>query len=86
MGHAEKAARDCGQATTPGQVAERITVGLVPKAAASLRRLQERTSLSKTDITNRALALYDFIDAQAAAGAAVRIERPDGSTAEVMFL
>jgi hypothetical protein len=37
--------------------AERITVALVPQAAQDLRRLQERTGLSRTDITNRAITL-----------------------------
>lgn len=44
--------------------AERITVALIPQAAQDLRRLQERTGLSRTDIINRAIALYRFIEAQ----------------------
>jgi hypothetical protein len=47
---------------------ERITVALIPKAANDLRTLQDRTGLSKTDITNRAITLYEFIDAQLRAG------------------
>ena len=43
---------------------ERITVALIPKAAADLQKLQDRTSLSKTDITNRAISLYEFVDAR----------------------
>jgi hypothetical protein len=41
---------------------------LIPKATEDLQRLQDRTSLSKTDITNRAITLYEFIDAQLRAG------------------
>jgi len=48
-------------ATRP-QAAERITVALIPKAVEDLQRLQERTGLSKTDIVNRAITLYEFID------------------------
>lgn len=47
---------------------ERITVALIPKAAADLQRLQDRTSLSKTDLVNRAITLYEFIDEQMRAG------------------
>ncbi|HSZ45270.1 MAG TPA: hypothetical protein VK823_08030 [Streptosporangiaceae bacterium] len=52
-----------GEAARP-QTAERITVALIPKAAEDLQNLQDRTGLSKTDITNRAISLYEFIDAQ----------------------
>lgn len=56
---------------------ERITVALVPKVAGELQRLQERTRLSKTDITNRAITLYEFIDAQTSAGREVLIRDPE---------
>lgn len=49
--------------------AARITVTLIPKAAGNLARLQDRTGLSKTDIINRAVSLYEFIEAQMQAGA-----------------
>jgi hypothetical protein len=44
---------------------ERITVALIPRVVAELHRLQERTNLSKTDLVNRAITLYEFMDAQA---------------------
>jgi len=47
---------------------ETITVILIPKAGNDLRRLQERTNLSRTDLANRAITLYEFIDAQMRAG------------------
>jgi hypothetical protein len=43
---------------------ERITVVLLPKAAAGLACLQERTGLSKTDLVNRAISLYEFADSR----------------------
>jgi hypothetical protein len=43
---------------------ERITVALIPKAAEDLSRLQATTGLSKTDIVNRAISLYEFLQAQ----------------------
>jgi hypothetical protein len=44
--------------------ADRITVALVPKAAEDLSQLQATTGLSKTDIVNRAITLYGFLQAQ----------------------
>ena len=45
-----------------------ITVTLIPKAEDELRRLQERTNLSATDLANRAITSYEFLDAQMRAG------------------
>jgi hypothetical protein len=45
-----------------------ITVTLIPKAEDDLRRLQKRTNLSKTDLANRAITSYEFLDAQMRAG------------------
>jgi uncharacterized protein (DUF342 family) len=56
---------------------ERITVALVPKVVGELQRLQERTSLSKTDLTNRAITLYEFVDAQMSAGRELLIRDPE---------
>lgn len=50
------------------QVADRITVALIPDVSEDLQRLQDWTKLSKTDITNRAITLYEFIEAQLRAG------------------
>jgi len=58
-------ASDLAELQAPG---EHITVALIPKAEEDLRLLQERTSLSKTDLTNRAITLYEFFDAQLRAG------------------
>lgn len=76
-----------GVTRTPPQVAERITVALVPKVAEELQRLQNRTSLSKTDLTNRAITLYEFIDAQIDAGREVLIrDSKTGETQAVLIL
>jgi hypothetical protein len=48
--------------------ADRITVALIRQASDDLQRLQDRTGLSKTDLTNRAIILYEFIDSQLKAG------------------
>jgi hypothetical protein len=66
---------------------ERITVALIPKAAADLQKLLARTGLSKTDITNRAITAYEFIEAQISAGKEVVISDPKtGEQKTVLFL
>jgi hypothetical protein len=62
-------------------VAERIAVALIPRVAGILRRLQSRKKLSETDIVNRAVTLYDFIDAQLDAGRDILIR--DNDTQEI---
>jgi hypothetical protein len=59
---------------------ERITVALIPQAGDDLQQLQDRIGLSKTDIVNRAITLYEFIDAQLRAGRDVLIR--DNETKE----
>ena len=67
--------------------ADRITIALIPKAAADLASLQEQTSLSKTDITNRAISLYEFITAQIEAGMDLIVrDRRTGETQLVQLL
>jgi hypothetical protein len=65
---------------------ERITVALIPKAGEDLQRLQDRTSLSKTDITNRAITLYEFIDSQLRSGRDVLIRDNKTEMTEIVRL
>lgn len=73
-----------GEDVARSQPTERITVALIPKAGQDLQLLQDRTSLSKTDITNRAITLYEFIDAQIRVGRDVLIK--DGKTGETQVI
>lgn len=69
------------------QTCERVTVALIPKAAADLAVLKDRTGLSKTDLVNRGIALYEFIDARGREGKDVLIRDPGtGETQLVTFL
>lgn len=77
---ATRAAEEAARA----QAGERITVALIPKAAADLQRLQDSTNLSKTDITNRAISLYEFIDEQTRAGRDVLVR--DNKTGEIQVI
>lgn len=54
---------------------EPITIILVDKAAGDLQITHERTDMSKTDIINRAVSLYEFVDAEIKAGAELIIRR-----------
>lgn len=58
-------------------VADRITVSLVAKALADLDRTQQRTQMSKTDIINRAISVYEFIEAELSEGADIIVRRDD---------
>jgi hypothetical protein len=67
-------------------VADRVTVALVPKAAADLQNTMERTSLSKTDIVNRAVSLYEYVDARLAAGDELLIRSSETGQIEIIKL
>lgn len=80
----KRPAADVGRQAAP---ADRVTVALIPKAAQELQQLHDRTHLSKTDIVNRAITLYEFIDAQLKAGNEFVIRNPaTGDTFQVVLL
>jgi hypothetical protein len=83
---ADNTFRESGGSEAPA-VAERITVALVKKAGEDLQSLQNTTGLSKTDIVNRAITLYKFIESQVQAGKDLYIKDPDtGETQLIRFL
>jgi hypothetical protein len=43
-------------------VATRVTVGIVPSAAAALEKLMRRLGLNRTDVINRAITVYALVD------------------------
>jgi hypothetical protein len=66
---------------------ERITVALIAKVAEQLQRLQGATGLSKTDIVNRSISLYDFLQTQMDADHDIIVrDRTTGETQIVKFL
>jgi uncharacterized protein (DUF342 family) len=73
--------------STSIKVAERITVALIPKVAEELQRLQDRTSLSKTDLANRGITLYEYISDQLSSGKEVLIrDKKTGETQALLIL
>ena len=66
---------------------DRITVALIPKAGADLQHLLDKTGLSKTDLVNRAISLYEFVDESTRAGREVLIhDKTTGETQAVVFI
>ncbi|AQZ70429.1 hypothetical protein BKM31_16140 [[Actinomadura] parvosata subsp. kistnae] len=62
-----------------------MTVTLIPQAHDQLQEIADRTRLSKTDIVNRAIALYGFIEGETAEGAEIVIRRASGESYVVKF-
>jgi hypothetical protein len=84
----ERSGRGGGSAGTGrAAAAERITVALTPQAAADLQKLLDRTGQGKTDIVNRAISLYEFINAQMSAGHELIVRNQvTGETQLIRFL
>lgn len=68
-----------------GPATERVTVALVPKAASDLQKAVERTGLSKTDIVNRAISLYEYLDARVSDGAELLVRIESGQVEQIKF-
>lgn len=62
---------------------ERYSVTLVPPAVEAIERLTESTGLSKTDVINRAVQVYAFIDERMREGSDVLLRNRDGETERV---
>ena len=68
-------------------VTERITIALIPRAAEDLRQLHYRTGLSKTDLANRAITLYEFVEAHLSAGDELLVrDHESGKTQTIRIL
>lgn len=74
---ARQRAEGGSQATGLPQAVDCVAITLIPQVRAGLQRLQDRTNLSRTDITNRAITLYEFIEAQLSAGRELLIRDED---------
>lgn len=59
-------------------VVERVNVALIADSAAALGKLQARTGMKKVDIVNRAVQLYEFLEAEMRAGRELVVRDPDG--------
>ncbi len=76
-----------GRGATARSQPERITVALIPQSADDLQHLQDKTTLSKTDLVNRAITLYEFIDSQLRSEQDLILrDRKTGETQLIRFL
>lgn len=69
----------------PAAVPERIVVALIDDAERARDRLIARTGGEGVDVDNRALQLYDEIDAELHAGAEIVLVYPSGRAASLRF-
>jgi hypothetical protein len=65
---------------------DRVNVALVAEAAEALDKLQSRTRMKKVDVVNRALKLYEFVDAEIRAGNRLLIRDEEGNDYLVKLL
>jgi hypothetical protein len=65
---------------------EGLAVILIEQARVDLGLVQERTNLSRADIANRAIILYQFVDAELRAGRRVITRDCETGTAQVVEL
>lgn len=84
--HTEGAARDMPSNAGSQTIVDRITVALVPKASEGLQHLTATTGLSKTDVVNRAITLYEYIDSQLADGRDLILRDPRTGETQIIRL
>ena len=67
---------------------ERVTVNLIARASRALERVSALTGDSKTDIINRALQVYDYLEDVSANGGAIYVRETKDSDLQLlkMFL
>lgn len=64
-------------------VSERYSVTLVPPAVQAVAELTASTGLSKTDVINRAVQIYAFLDSHLRKGSDVILRSSDGEMERV---
>jgi hypothetical protein len=67
-------------------IVDRITVALVPKASEGLQHLMTSTGFTKTDVVNRAITLYEYIDSQLAEGRDLILRDPKTGETQIIRL
>jgi hypothetical protein len=64
----------------------RLTVNLIPLATEALDELLLATRLGKTDVVNRALQIYAFLEKTKAEGGTLCVREPGGHLTSVTIL
>ena len=65
---------------------DHLMVPLNPQAQDDLERLQQRTNMSRTDLANRAITWYEFLDRQLRAGRDLIVRDKRTGVAELVQL
>lgn len=68
------------------QESMRFTVALTRDAGEAMKLLRERTGFNKTDIINRALVVYLFVDDEVRAGKELILRDKDGNQERVKII
>ena len=66
----------------PGGTLERVTVNLTPRSAPALELATQLTGDSKTDVLNRAVQIYAYIELAISQGGSVHVEETADSQPE----
>lgn len=64
----------------------RLSVNLNEEAANALRRISKKQRVSITEAVRRAIAIYDFIDRELAAGSKIQVVDSSGHVRELFLL
>jgi len=64
---------------------ERVNAKLTDEVAVALRALKERTGLGKTDLVNRAISMYAFMDAELSKGSVFYLTDSSGKEHRLVF-
>jgi hypothetical protein len=72
--------------TAPPPAGEEIRVVLIAKAAADLATACDREGLSRADVVNRAVTLYEFVTGAMAAGREIVVREKATGQTQIMRL
>jgi hypothetical protein len=64
---------------------ERVTINLTPRAFRALELATELTGDSKTDVINRAVQVYAYLEHIIASGGSIHAQDSEGSKTELLF-
>jgi hypothetical protein len=67
-----------------GGVLERVTVNLTPRSARALELATQLTGDSKTDVINRAIQVYAYLEHVSSNGGSVHTQKAEDSEPEVL--
>ncbi|WP_405717255.1 ribbon-helix-helix protein, CopG family [Streptomyces sp. NBC_01537] len=64
----------------------RLSVNLNDEAARALKENSDRRGISITEAVRRAIAVYDFIERETAAGNRIQVVDPEGRVRELLLV